>query len=287
MLLSRIRAVLFGLLAVMLVGSIMAATASAEAGPFWHHRAIGGKGEGAKIEPNAPENFRGTGGKQTLISKVGTTEIEIASNISQVKGAIFNNALQGQAKIEIVYNQPTLIRPALKGCNVRVGLANIVVAKGHLMWKWNGTTEQLNEQPQKAQRPVLVFAGTEPPVQKPEPKEPINLTTATAGIFTTVTFSPAANCGALAGTFNVFGSEEVNFKGQLEEFTRTLDLNTTEGSTIPFGTESIEHAFRQHYWNGTAFLGTIVGLGLGASPAALIGQTKVESEQQEIAVFEK
>jgi hypothetical protein len=41
--------VLLGLLTVVLVGSIVAASASAEvAGPFWFHREKGGKGTGKK-----------------------------------------------------------------------------------------------------------------------------------------------------------------------------------------------------------------------------------------------
>ena len=88
MLTSRIRALVLGLLAVMLAGSITAGAASAEAGPFWHHRAPGTEGAGAKIEPKAPENFSGKGGGQTLLGEIGGAKIELVSDGTQVKGAI-------------------------------------------------------------------------------------------------------------------------------------------------------------------------------------------------------
>ncbi len=258
---------MLGTLAVMLAGSAMAATASAEAGPFWHHRAIGGEGEGAKVEPKAPENFKGEGGVQTFKGKIGTTEFEIAAKSEQVKGAIFNNALQGQIKLELIYNQPELIKPTIAGCVVTVGQKNIVQAKGHLMWKWNGTETQLNEVKQEAQVPDLVFTPTEVVSGATElPK---------AGAFTTIGFN--SKCGALVGTFNVGGTEVgLPSPSHVAEWSRKLSVRTLEGKEL-----------LQHFWNGAKFVGAKVGLELGGNPASLIGQTQTESEQQEIAIFEK
>ena len=79
MLTLRVRAAVLGLLAIALAVSAITASASAEPGPFWRHRANSKEGEGAKIEPKAPENLKGEGGEQRLLGKIATTEIEITS----------------------------------------------------------------------------------------------------------------------------------------------------------------------------------------------------------------
>jgi hypothetical protein len=264
---SRTRALLFGVLAVMLAGSIMAATASAIGGPYWHHRAIGGEGEGAKIESKAPENFKGEGGAQTFKGKIGTTEFEIAAKSEQVKGAIFNNSMQGQIKLELIYNQPELLKPTIAGCVVTVGQKNVVQAKGHLMWKWDGTAAQLKEESQAAQVPDLAFTPIEIPEGATElPK---------GGAFTTITFN--SKCGALVGTFNVGGTEAgLPSPSHIGEWSRKLAVSTVEGKEL-----------LQHFYNGKVFIGAKLGLELGGNPASLIGQTQTESAQQEVAVFEK
>jgi hypothetical protein len=276
--LSRIRVAMLGLLAVVLVGSIVAASASAEtAGPFWVHRAIGEKGEGGKIEPKAPENFSGSGGKQRLIAKIGTTEIEIAAPTSTVKGAIFNNALRGQIKFEVVYNQPALLKPELKGCTFVVGTANIVVAKAFLAWKWNGTKEQLEKKPQKAQTWDIVAAPLEPAIQKPEP-EILKLDETASGGFTSISLK-GTGCGALAGTFAMDGSEVVlPEKLTLGEFSKELNVRTISPQE--------KESFKQHFWNGERYLGILVGLNFGGNPANLVGQYNATAAQQEISVIE-
>lgn len=267
---------MLGMLAVMLAGSVMATTASATAGPFWHHRLNSGEGEGAKIEPKAPENFRGQGGEQTLKGTIGKEPVVISSAGIEVKGAIFNNANQGQIKLEIVYKQPTLVSPKLPGCVVTVGEKNIVVVKGHLMWKWNGEKKQLEEQPQLNQKWDIGFTAVEPSQQKPA-VERVNLTN--NGTFTTVALKSTATCAALAGTFNVSGSEVgIPSPSQLEEWSKKLQVRTVESQT---------GKFLQHFWDGEAFQGAELGLTFANNPASLIGQTEVEAAQQEIAVFEK
>jgi hypothetical protein len=278
MLISRIRAMMLGLLAVMLVGSAMAATASAAAGPFWHHRTIGGEGKGEKIEPKAPENFSGMQGVQTLLGEVGGTKVEIASPSASVTGAIFNSPNQGQIKMTITYKEPKLIKPEVKECAVVVGTANVVTVKGHLDWKWNGTPGQLTVEPQsKEQTPELVFTSVEP------------LQTSTSdfrknGTFTTIALK-GTGCALLAGTFNVEGSEVGFPNRKLEEFNKELSVRTTFSEKIKSEIGEGE-GFLQHDWNGKAFQGIIAGLKFGGNPANLIGQTETEAAQQEIAIFE-
>jgi hypothetical protein len=284
---SRLRAVMLSLLAVMLVGSVMAATAYAEpeAGPFWYHRS-NSEEEKKKIEPKAPENFSGEGGEQIFIGKVGGTEFEIGSEGTQVKGAIFNGAHSGQVKFEIVYKQPKLKRPALSGCTVKVGTNNIVVIKGHLAWKWNGTPAQLGIFPQLTEQiPDIVFTNVEPQEQKPF----VSSDYRKVGVFTNITFS--SNCAGLAGTFGVAGSEVGIPNLKAEEWSRELAVRTLSGGTLPkeIGEkEAVEgEGFLQHIWEGTRFQGIIVGLMFSGNPADLIGQNRVRSAQQEISVFEK
>lgn len=260
---------MLGMLAVMLAGSVMAATASAEAGPFWHHRAIGGEGEGAKVEPKAPENFRGTGTTQRLKGLISGTEIEVTSSGTQIKGAIFNNASQGQIKLQLVFTQPTLVKPSLANCSVTVGenKDNIVQVKGHLMWKWDGSEAQLKENPQVNQKWDIGFTGVEPQQGETELKR---------GTFSVVNFI-GSGCGVLVGKVPVTGSAVgIPSPSQLKEWSRTLGVRTVDVNKI-----------QQHFWDGVAAQGAKLGLNLGPNEATFIGQSTVEAEQQEIAVFEK
>jgi hypothetical protein len=282
----RIRATILGLLATTMVGFVMASSALAAAGPFWHHRPIGETKNttGEKIEPKAPENFTGVGGTQTILGEVGGAKIEIAAPSVGVTGAIFNTAHQGQAKAVITYKEPKLVKPELKECAVLIGTNNTVVAKGHLMWKWNGTKKQLETLPQVTeQTPDLVFTNVEPEEQKPAVVEDYRK----IGTFTTITLK-GAGCGVLAGTFSIEGSESgIANQGKVEEFRKTLT-----GRTLPSESSINKEAgegsgFLQHFWNGEAYQGIIIGLKFGGNPANLIGQTEVEAAQQEVAVFEK
>jgi hypothetical protein len=281
-LMSRVRSVILGLLALTLVGSAMAATASAEAGPFWYHREVGG----SKAEKLAgEENFKGTGGIQVLAGKIGGTEIEIEAKSTEAKGKVFNNANQGQIVLVNHYFEPKLTKPAtLPNCEVKVGAGNEVAIKGHLMWKWNGTKEQLTEQPQKNQTWDIGFTSIEPPQQKPAVEE-VDLVHA-PGSFVTITFAgkggKASECGVLAGSFTVVGSEVGVPNLALGVFSKTLNVRTLSNPQ-----KEKEQIFLQHYWDGEAFQGAKLGLVFGGEPASLVGQTETEAEKQELAVMEK
>ena len=264
---SRTRAVMLGLLAVMLAGSVMAATASAGPGPFWYHRPVGAKEPQLKVSANAPENFRGTGGEQTLVGTFGTESVEVRSKSVQVKGAISNGPFQGQIKLEIIYLQPEVVKPAAKPCNVVVGASNIVAVKGHLMWKYNGVVKQLEEQKQEEQTPEIVFTPTE--LQQ-------GATGLPKGEFTSLTFK-GAGCGVLTGGARQISGSEVGFPSpsHVEEWSQKLSVRTVPGKEL-----------LQHFWNGAKNVEAKVGLEFTSNPASLIGQTEVTAEQQEIAVKE-
>jgi hypothetical protein len=179
----------------------------------------------------------------------------------------------------ITYKEPKLVKPELKECAAIVGTNNVLVLKGHLEWKWNGTAAQLTAEPQtKEQTPELVFTSVEP------------LQAGTAdfrknGVFTTLTLK-GTGCGVLAGTFSDEGSVVGFPNRKIEEFSRKLAIRTTASETI--NKEAGEgEGFLQHDWNGKAFQGIIAGVKFGGNPANIIGQTETESAQQEIAIFEK
>jgi hypothetical protein len=263
---SRKRALVFGLLVFVLVGPTFAVSASASPGPFWYHRGVGTEGGGVKVAANAPEGFKGVGGEQSIIGTIGGTPIELASNRVQTKGAIFNNAFQGQAKIEVIYSQPTLAKPVLSGCAVTVGAKNIVQVKGHLMWKYVAGGSELNEQGAAGQKVEMVFT----------PKEIAQGATALpGGVFTTITLA-GSGCNVLAGTFNVEG-REIGFGSPsgLGEFSTNLAVRTTVGQ------EELVH-----FWNGEKNVEGKAGLTFAGNEASLIGQSELKANQQEVSVKE-
>lgn len=265
---NRVRAVVLGFLALLAVGSFGATAAMANPGPFWHHRAVGEKNNGLKIDQPNDENFSGEGGEQKLLGKIGGSEVEIIANSVQAKGVIYNNALQGQIKVTLLYHETRLAKPNLPACQVKIGVNknNEVKAEGHLAWKWNGTKAQLTEQPQANQKPGIIFTPKE--ITSGETKLP-------EGVFTEINLSPAKECALLGGKYEVKGSlSTITKPGNLEEWSTTL---VTE---FPGWTQ-------QHFWNGTAFIGAEPGLTFAGFPSTLTGSVKSKAAVQEIAVFEK
>ena len=265
---NRVRAIVLGFLALLAVGSFGATAASANPGPFWHHRNSSAEKNGLKIDQPNDENFSGEGGEQKLLGKINGTEFEIVAKSVQAKGVIYNNSLQGQIKVTLLYHEPKLVVPVLKECQVKIGINknNEVKAEGHLAWKWNGTKAQLEEQPQANQKPGIIFTPKE--ITSGEKKLP-------EGIFTEITLSPSKACGVLAGTFKVTGNlSTITKPGNLEEWSTTL---VTE---FPGWTQ-------QHFWNGNEFIGAEPKLVFNGSTSTLTGSVTSKSAVQEIAVFEK
>jgi hypothetical protein len=259
------RCLLLGALWLALAAAMAPGAALAEAGPFWHHRAKGGTGNGLKIEEASPESFNGEGGEQVFNGKISGTEIEITIKSVQAKGIIYNNALQGQFKLLLTGHEPKLVKPALSGCEVKVGENNEIKTEGHMAWKWNGEKKQLEES-QKEQKPSGVV--TPGPIVAGATKLP-------EGSFASVSLK-GSSCGVLAGTFKVNGSASALAKpANLEEWSTTL--------TIAFpGWEDL------HFWNGKEFVGvSSVGLTFGGNPASIKGSAESKAAVQEIAAFEK
>lgn len=260
------RGLLTGLLALLLAAVAVQGAAYAEPGPFFHHRLNEKEGAGTKIEEKSPEKFNGEGGEQKLKAHISTEPIEIVTKSQQVKGFIYNTALQGQAKVLMIFKEPKLVKPSLPECEVKIGESNTVKFRVYLTWKWNGLKEQLSVSPQ---RKVQGFDGIV--IDK---EIAAGATELPKGQFTTVTLS---KCSILNGKFAVNGSATAPklVPATLEEWKKELKLAYAEGR------------LKQHFWNSKEFIGGETGLIFAGNEADLSGEGSLHAEQQEVAVFEK
>ena len=242
------------------MGSVAPGTAYALAGPFWFHKGAATEEVEEEISATSPEAIQGEGGEQILAGKIASTEVEIGAKSEQAKGIIYDNALQGQIKLEIKYHEPKLIKPELKGCEVKIGESNAFKLMGHLVWKWNGEKKQLEVQPQsKVQGADIIFTPSE--ISE-------NSTELPKGIFTTITLK-GAGCGVLAGTFKVEGSEVGEPKpSKLETFSSETMIATPAGKK------------KQHFWNGKESVGVETGLIFAGNDASLIGPVALMTGEQ-------
>ena len=257
----KARAPAASLLAMLLAGAIASAGAYAEPGPYWFHRAVGGKGNGTKLAPGAIEQIKGEGGKQTLTGEVGGSKLTVVAAGVAISGSYYNNADQAQSKLAITYKELILTEPEIKGCEVKIGTGDTVTTAGHMAWKWNGEKKQLEEEAKTAKQalgwiylPKELAEGAET-----LPKEQL----------TTVTLSP---CGILNGTYPVKGAQTGEAKPGLEVFSATQGINLT----LPE---------KQHFWNGKAFRGAETGLLFGTQPATNTGESKIKPATQEFALL--
>lgn len=271
----KLRVGLLGLMAMLLVGSYVATAASAQ-GPFFHHRNKGETGNGVKWgQTSTPpwEAVEGKGPEAKLESKILAEPVHITAESFSVTGIIFNNALQGQTKIQFKYVNPKLLKPVLP-CTVVIGMNNTVKLYGHLAWTWNGTAEQLKEQPQTGQKPDWIFLPSE--LQQGAETLPTEL------VFTQITLqNKGTEVCPLAGQFAVKGSAAAAV-----EPPNVGEWGVTEKvKALPNGT-------KQHFWNGAKNNGVEVNLKLGLEPAKLEQEAEVKTvgtqgfEPQEIAKFE-
>jgi hypothetical protein len=259
---NRVRTIVLGVLAMLTVGSFAAASASAEPGPFWYHRS-GCCTTPMKIEQPKDEQFQGKGGRQILEATIGGREVEIESPLVQIKGRIYNNALQGQIKVTIIYHNPTLLKPVLKPCEVKVGTNNEVQAFGHLAWKYQGNTSELTEQPQLKQKPDIIFTPKE--IEEGAKELP-------KGEFTKITFT-GSGCGVLTGSSTVKGSVSALINPPELEIWSTQLKVSTPGWT------------RQHFWNGKEAIEVEPKLIVGELGAKLVGEFEAHADEQEIAIY--
>lgn len=257
MLVHKPRVWLLGMLVMLLVGSF--ATASAEAaGPFWYHRCSSlcpGIKWSQQTEKPPWEEVRGGGGEAVLEGKLIAMPVTIVAKQVQVKGIVYNNALQGQAKLEFAYSQPAITKPAqLAGCPVIIGTRNVVKVFGHQAWTWDGTTSQLEKQKQQPeQKPDWIFIGQE--LQQGATGLPKGVP------FTNITIGGVAGCTIAEKTplqFTVEGSVAAAVKPE-----HTEEYSTSQTA------EALGNGALQHFWNGEKNVGSETKLIFGGEAATL------------------
>jgi hypothetical protein len=277
----KLRVGLLGLLAVVLLGAFSAAPALAEGGPYCWHRENSKEPKGSKIAEAAPEEIAGRGGVQRFEFFGITYESERV----QVKGIIYNNPDQCQAKISLTYSELKLV--GNPNCEVKINGNNVVKLYGHQAWKWNGTKTQLEEKSQALQHRDWIFL----PVELQQGAT--GLPTGTPLETLTVTSKPGVTCSPLLvmkqtkleGSATIEGfinPQKIKEDQKLGTFGTVEELLTTGGEGA------------QHFWNGSKFIGVQTGLSFGGQAAKHIGRFEVnpigrqgKTPPQEIAYFEE
>jgi hypothetical protein len=262
---NRIRAVLLAGFALCAAASLGASSAYAEAGPFWHHRAVGAKGEGTKIEAKEAEVAKGKSGEQALETLIGGTKVTVVSRENPFEDRFFNISWQGQLEQVTEWTNPELTQPALKGCEVKINNNNQIKTIEHLAWKWNGTKKQLELKPQVAEQGWDLVVLPEP-MNEGETKLP-------SGTLATVSLN-GEGCGVLRGKFAVKGAVSA-----IPSLQNTEEWSTTAVASYPGWKQ-------QHMWNGKEFIGVEPTLTVGEAAATLRGSVQTKTAQ-ELAVFEK
>ncbi len=280
MLRRTLRVGVLGLLAMLIVGALAATPALAEVGegPYCHHRAKGGKDEG-KIAETSPEEVAGEGLEQKLAGKiVGMTETILATSV-QVKGIIYNNADQCQAKLEEKYHNLTL-SPTVANCTPVVNGNNSVIVNAHRAWKYGGIKKELEEAPRNQQKLDWIVTPGNTELAQGSTVESLP-----TGLFATITFvkSNGSACSLETVKLPVEGTVAVESSPSGVEEWATKEAQTVQ--TIG----------KQQYWNGTSQIPFVTGLTLGGVASTYNGKFTIETTgklanktaAQEVAYFEK
>jgi hypothetical protein len=272
----KVRAGLFGVLALLLLGAFSAAPAFAEGGPFCHHRAVGGEGEGELIKGQSPQGIEGKGGEQHLEGKIGGTAITLFSAGAQIKGSLYNNEDQCQAKLNIQYQTITFEKPKLPNCAVSIPNNNLLKLYGHAAWKWLGTEAEQKENPIRQGRDWILLPTELQQGAKELPK--------------TETPFTVLNINSVGGTC-ILASAQVPVRGtvfaEANPATKEVFSAEEEQKALPNGT-------LQQFWNGAyPLIGAKSNLTLGTEEGKYTGAFKIkpitqkQTEPQEIGYFEK
>jgi hypothetical protein len=274
----KLRAGLLGLLAMLLVGSLAPAAAFAEGGPYCHHRAVGGKGEGELIKAQSPEGIAGSGGVQHLEGILpGTTEVvNLVSSGLQIKGVIYNNEDQCQAKLEVQSQKITPEKPKIEHCAVSIPNNNVLKLYAHAAWKWRGTEAEQKENPITQGRDWILL--------------PVELQQHATELPKTETPFTVINIKSEGGTCLLANAQaKVNGSVFNEAIPATKEVFASEESQV-----SLPNGAKQQFWNGAyPLIGATSSLILGKAEAKYEGSFKIkplsqkQTEPQEIGYFEK
>jgi hypothetical protein len=276
----KLRLVLGGLIALLAVSSIISVSASAGPGPFWLQKKVNDNSSaGWKIAAQSPEKFQGKSGKAVLKSKILGIAIEIICNKDRSGGIIYNNGLQGQMKISVSFTECTIV--GLAKCKVNEPIQ--FNANGHLMWKWNGTTAQLNERPQEKQVPDLLFYHGEIQQGTKALEE--------GAEFVTIRIGGEGCAVKEAEAFVAKGYESADVTPWTMQFANQMGPQTEFVDRLFLGFAPGPH--EQHFWNGQEQVPLVTELHLGVEKATFTNQAELgpfytqNNEQQKIAISER
>jgi hypothetical protein len=273
----KVRAGLLGVLALLLLGAFAAAPAFAEGGPFCHRRAVGGEGEGELIKGQSPQGIKGKGGEQHLEGKIGGTALTLSSAGVQIKGSIYNNEDQCQAKLNIQYQTITFEKPSLPNCAVSFPNNNLLKLYGHAAWKWLGTEAEQKENPIRQGRDWILL-----PIELQQGAKELPKTETPFTVFN-ITKTGGGTCILASTQLPLRGS----FFNEANPATKEVFSAEEEQKVLPNGT-------LQQFWNGAyPLIGAKSGLTIGTEEAKFGGAINLkpasqkQSEPQEIGYFEK
>jgi hypothetical protein len=156
----RMKIMLVGLLAMLALGAVASATASAALpqGPWFYHREGTGQAKWGqnKEQPIESKNQ----GSFTLRGKVLGISVVIKCETVENTGFIWNGQHQGQDEAEVKFTKCFIVNPCA-GTEVTVSSTKVYT---ELQWKYGGKQEELKEVGQ--QKIYDVFAPTTEPTQK-------------------------------------------------------------------------------------------------------------------------
>src|ERR1700675_4793590 len=236
----KARALLLTPLVLVVVGSALSAPASAEPGPFWHHKPIGSGSDEGKIEQAAKEEVAGESTEIKLVSKAGGTEVEIVCNL-KTEETIWNITNLGHSQVKsATFSECKLVKPAITGCTLSVTALGLPW-QDYLMWKYLGNKKELANVNQQAAQPT--GAGQMGHIIR----VPNGVGLTKEGGFTSEAEILEVNFGAKCGVLTSLkmkaeGAFSGEFETAPETFSQSIKIKYSPNGQL------------QHYWNGTQFV---------------------------------
>jgi hypothetical protein len=280
---SRMKIMLAGLLAMMIVGSVASATALAAPDGPWFRHPVGGVQ--VKWPINEHKEIEGENqGSFTLVGKVLSLPVTIKCSTVVTTGLIWNGAHQGQDEGEVAFTNCTTLQ-LCAGSEVTVSAAKVL---SELQFKYAGKQSELNEQPPNQQKIFDVFA----PKEAPKQVELAKGEKVARAIFVTIAFPKV--CGVGTEPFPVEAAGTVaTFENQKQE--KQSIIWGTAAETWPQNQDAPEGTLQWKIPNPTEFhhqgVQTKAQLLFAGSPAELEGIIHVKrtgiGAPEEFGVFKE
>ncbi len=270
---SRIKIMLAGLLAMLIVGSVASAVASAAPDGPWFRHPEGGKQVKWPINEEQQIKSKNQGGSPFILkSTISENNTPVTLECRQVnnKGNIWNGLHQGEDEAEVIFSECIMSSAPCAGEPITVEPTKVYT---ELMWKYSGVKKELEEQKAGQQKIYDVFASTAEPV---------------GGKAKFTTIKIPAKC-IFGGSINVeAGGTAATFVDQHQ-----VSHSVVWGTAAEVNPQNLDAKTGYLVWNipnqkQLHHQGTIVqaNLFLGTHTAELQGQIKIErNNEEEFGVF--